>query len=44
MLGMIDRATKNAHVFCILDNRDKETLLPIIVKSINTMDDIQVNG
>ena len=36
---MVDRATKNAHVFSFLDNRNKETLLPIIVKNIYTMDD-----
>ena len=44
MFGMIDRYTKNAHFYCILDNRTKESLLPIIKKDVFTCDDIKVNN
>lgn len=43
MFSMFDRATKNAHVFCVLDNRNKETLLPIVAKNVYIFDDIKVN-
>ena len=29
---MIDRVNKNARVYCVLDNRTKESLLPLIKK------------
>lgn len=40
MFGMFDRDTKNVQVYCILDNRNKETLLPIIEKNSYTVNDI----
>ena len=41
MFGMIDSYT---HVYCVLDNRTKESLLPIIKKDIFTCEDIKVNN
>ena len=35
MFGMIDRADKEARVFCIMNNRTKENLLPIIKENIS---------
>ena len=32
MFGLIDRANKEARVFCVMDNRRKENILPIIKK------------
>lgn len=29
--------------FCVLDNRNKETLLPIVAKNVYIFDDIKVN-
>ena len=43
MLGIIDREIKNVHVFRVLDNRNKETLLPLIDKNVYTEEDIKVN-
>ena len=40
---MVDRVTKNARVYCVLDNRTKECLLPILVKNVYTVDDINSN-
>ena len=40
---MIDRVNKNARVYCVLDNRTKESLLPLIKNNIYTIDDIRVN-
>ena len=36
MFGMIDRADKEARIFCVMDNRTKENLLPIIKENIYT--------
>ena len=36
MFGMIDRADKEARVFCVMNNRTKENLLPIIKENIYT--------
>ena len=36
MFGMIDRADKEARVFCVMNNRTKENLLPIIKDNIHT--------
>ena len=36
MFGMIDRADKEARVFCVMNNRKKENLLPIIKENIYT--------
>lgn len=44
MFGMIDRYSKNAHVYCVLDNRTKESLIPLIKNDIYTTDDINVNN
>ena len=43
MFGMIDRVNKNARVYYVLDNRTKESLLPLIKNNIYTIDDIRVN-
>ena len=40
---MIDRVNKKARVYCVLDNRTKESLLPLIKNNIYTIDDIRVN-
>lgn len=44
MFGMIDRADKNCRVFCVKDNRSRESLLPIITKNISTVMDIKDNN
>jgi len=44
MFGMIDLYSKNAHVYCFLDNHAKESLLPIIKNDIYTCNDIKVNN
>ena len=36
MFGIINRATKEARVFSVLNNRTKENLLPIIKNNIAT--------
>ena len=36
MFGIINRANKEARVFCVLNNRTKENLLPIIKNNIAT--------
>ena len=38
MFGVIDRNTKEARVRCVLNNRTKENLLPLIEKYVNTND------
>ena len=38
MFGIIDRNTKEARVRCVLDNRTKENLLPLIEKYVYTND------
>jgi len=39
MFGLICRATKEARIFCILNNRTKQKLLPIIQKNVVTNED-----
>ena len=36
MFGIIERSTKEARVFCVLNNRTKENLLPIVKNNIVT--------
>ena len=36
MFGMIDRDDKEARIFCIMNNRTNENLLPIIKLNIYT--------
>ena len=36
MFGIIDRNTKEERYFCVLNNRTKSNLLPIIQKNVNT--------
>ena len=36
MFGIIDRGTKEARVFCVLNNRTKENLLPLVKNNIIT--------
>ena len=43
MFGMIDRADKEARVFCVMNNRTKENLLPIIKENIYTYDENEEN-
>lgn len=38
MFGLIDRANKEARVFCVMDNRRKENILPIIKNNVYTPD------
>lgn len=40
---MIDRVTKNAILYCVLDNRIKDGLFPIIEKCVYIVDDINNN-
>ena len=37
MLGFIDRQTKDARIYCVLNNRTKESLLPTIKDNILTI-------
>ena len=41
MFGIIDRYDNNCRVFCVLDNRSRETLLPIIEQNVETCMDIK---
>ena len=41
MFGLIDRHTKDARIRCILNNRTKERLLPIVKEYINTYVDVE---
>ena len=43
MFGIIDRKTKNARVFCVLNNRTKERLLPIIWNNVLTEENEENN-
>ena len=36
MFGLIDRYDNTASVFCVMENRTKENLLPIITKNVYT--------
>ena len=36
MFGIIDRGTKEARVFCVLNNRTKENLLPLVKNNVIT--------
>ena len=39
MFGMIDRSDKEARVFCVMNNRTKENLRPIIKDNIVTINE-----
>ena len=41
MFGIIDRSNKNCRVFCVMDNRSRESLLPIIKNNVATVMDIK---
>jgi len=43
MFGIIERSTKEARVFCVMNNRTKENLLPIVKNNIIT-DENQINN
>ena len=36
MLGLIDRITKEARIFCVLENHTRDNLLPFVKESANT--------
>lgn len=36
LFGIIDRGTKDARVFSVMDHRRKENLIPIVVKNVHT--------
>ena len=36
LFGIIDRSTKEARVFSVMDNRRKENLIPLVVKNVHT--------
>ena len=38
MLGLNDCVTKDARIFCVLDNNRKYNLLPIVKGKVNTND------
>lgn len=40
MFGIIDRSTKDCRVFCVLDNRSRETLIPLVIKNVFTNNDL----
>ena len=44
MFGIIDRFDKDCRVFCVKDNRTKETLLPLLRDNVYTVDDIKINN
>lgn len=48
MIGIVDRNAKEVRIFCVLNDRSKKNLMPIICKNVNTninenmqIDDIQ---
>ena len=43
MFGLIDRSTKEARIFSVMDDRRKEKLLPLIRKNVYTYDIIEDN-
>jgi hypothetical protein len=43
MFGIIDRFDKECRIFCVKDNRTKETLLPLVKDNVWTTDDIKIN-
>ena len=38
MLGLIDRITKEARIFCVLENRTRDNLLPFVKEDVSTND------
>ena len=44
MFGIIDRRYKACHIFCVKDNRTKESLLPLLKENVITNDDIIINN
>ena len=38
MLGLIDRITKEARIFCVLENSTRDNLLPFVKENVNTND------
>ena len=42
LFGIIDRSNKDCRVFCVLDNRSRESLLPIIIKNVYTYNDLSL--
>ena len=44
MFGIIDRRDKECRVFCVKDNRTKESLLPLLKENVITNDDIKINN
>ena len=40
MFGIICRASKKCRIFCVLENRTKESLLPLIKNNVDTYNDI----
>ena len=43
IFGIIERSIKNPRVFCVLNNRTKENLLPIIWKNLLTEENEEPN-
>ena len=37
MFGIIERNTKEARIFCVLNDRTKNNLLPIVQNNVNTV-------
>ena len=44
MFGFVDRRDKACQLFCVKDNRTKESLLPLIKANVLTTDDIKTNN
>ena len=40
MFGIIERKSKNCRVFTVLDNRTRQTLIPIILNNVYTINDL----
>ena len=40
MFGIIERKTKDCRIFTVLDNRTRESLVPIVVNNVYTADDL----
>ena len=41
ILGLIDRITKEARIFCVLENRTRDNLLPFVKENVNTNDNVE---
>ena len=44
MFGIVERSTKKARIFCVLNNRTKENLLPLVKNNVITAENEDNNN